>query len=840
MEAGGNLIFQKIEIPANAVYIRATSRDNVYLEIRVNTDYKVGKLNNQVNTVQENVDILGQNAISTNRFLNNIDGYSVSLSTATIAAITACYLDKEYALSTIGDYIEIEASNPSDANRSSNNITMFRGTLTNAGFLSKSFYFRSNSNQGADYRIWVLPANFDKTILHKYRIELVADGWELFVDGVSMGVKPISQNCLINVLLGLKLTDDITYNYKSVAIHSQTSGDLDWKVYDILNHSTSNALMLYEDSTIEIKQDVSEIKQETSSNTTSIQAINKIYASDNYYSTYNRNPDNISGTSLQNSYQLKEIGDYFEIEARYWGSASGYSDKMALVQGDVVNSRFGWYARGRMWFRVAFESYKQWDEIPTSIDWSTWHKYRLEVVNGGFELFIDGVSMGVKENNIAEGINYNVDSISSVIESTQKYDVREFTVHSAKDGDLNIKPMALYAGSANVELVYSPDSDIDDNIVNPLCFVSYNGSNLMQVYMRDKEKQNIYYMLRIHFKNTRGTANDPIWFQCFWEIDYWGAICIYNKELQAMTETTNRLIAGGESECVFMYTDPSGSKVDFTGGVHGDESIDIDPTCFVRFYINGVPLTNEDLATAFSLRPCNEFYYLQRSAMHETAIRVNNKDTGLAATGDGVLTVNENYNFVIDNVDTGLKAYSQNGIYTTEQAKEAVTVTKSGSNTWVLSVINQIYPEHPIIAHHVKKTSFSDQQYRTENTLIFNNNRAVSLWYHGICCLAKDCAQIGHNEEYVDHTFIGAEGANALQAVGLRMFEAYNPDKKMSGRVTSEVTDGGGVINDNECDMFIVDRANDSKYYRTARGFVPPVDKRLVSVMNVEFNSNFE
>lgn len=825
----------EIIIPENAAFIRASSRDGITLHIEIDNNSAHKLIEKELSYVRETAETAEKSTITTENFLSNLDGYAISIkSKRTPEPLASCNFDKAYSLGDIGDYIELLVANPTESTTSSNNISMFRGTLTNAGFYSSSFYFRSNGTSGSDYRVWVLPSGFDRKEYHRIRLQVVSDGWELLIDDISMGIKPISENCLIDSLVNIP--DNVIYNYGYVKIHSLSSGDLDWNFYTLLKHTKGNfSVDSYSSDTQNIENKLSDIEKEVSENTTQLQAINNIYASDNYFSTYNRNESLASATVLEKGYTLQNIGDYFEIEARYWGNSSGYSDKLAMVQGTVINSRFGWYNSTQFWFRVLGEEYKKWD-MPNSIDWSLWHLYRLEVVDGGFELFIDNVSMGVQENNLADNVIYQVKTISSTIGTPQKYDIRSFNIYSSTDGELSIKPMAFYKGSSNVELIFNP-SDENDNIINPLCFVSYNGSNLFQIYMRDKEAQDIYYKIPVYLKNTRGTVNDPIWFQHFWEIDYWGSKCIYNKETQSMTETSNRLIAGGESECVIMYTDPNGSKIDFTGGVHGDESIDIDASCFVNFCINGTPLTSEDLASAFTLRPCNEFMYLQRSALHDTAFYINNKDTGVTADGAGVLTVNENYNFVIDGIDTGLKAYAQNSVMTTEQANEDVTLSKSGSNTWVLSRIRQIYEDHPIIGYHIKKTVFKNQSYDTENTLLFNSDRTVSLWYHGICCLAKDCAKIGYNEEYQAHEFIGPDGPNALLAVGLRLFEAYNPETKMSGRVMSWITEGQDVLDDTLADMFIVDRANDSKYYRTVRGFNPPINKRLVSRMVVEFNS---
>lgn len=74
-----------------------------------------------------------------------------------------------------------------------------------------------------------------------------------------------------------------------------------------------------------------------------------------------------------------------------------------------------------------------------------------------------------------------------------------------------------------------------------------------------------------------------------------------------MTLTGNTLITAGESECVYLTT----GKVDFTGGVHGDEQL-----VRVDFYADGVPI---DTSAAIGLTPCRRFEYRQLSTMHESA-----------------------------------------------------------------------------------------------------------------------------------------------------------------------------------------------------------------------------
>lgn len=148
-----------------------------------------------------------------------------------------------------------------------------------------------------------------------------------------------------------------------------------------------------------------------------------------------------------------------------------------------------------------------------------------------------------------------------------------------------------------------------DTSNNPPCFVSYNptgsstGRLLLTIYVqRAGPKSNIYTgyiveneydMSELVYKNLSRIvrAND---------YEYDGGIMIL---------LSSDTIFGGESECV--YQDLRGSKADFTGGVHGDETFLI-----FRFFINGVI---QDPATPLNLVPCQYAHYTQLSRMHETA-----------------------------------------------------------------------------------------------------------------------------------------------------------------------------------------------------------------------------
>lgn len=572
----------------------------------------------------------------------------------------------------------------------------------------------------------------------------------------------------------------------------------------------------------------------------SVDSIKRVFPPEVYYSSYNRDPSRYSYTKVENPLVLADVGDFVEIECRVNSPsiASKYKYMMSLinsVDSMTSNTRFGWYNRNEIWLRVypsdptVSAQFVKWTNLPEN---SGWKKIKLLVVEQGWELFIDDVSYGVREKQGNLTIKM-ICSFSSQIPSenfpmfAQKYDINRFYI-STQNGTFD-SMLALYGGSVNVDLIQKSQDSGSEN--NPICFVSYDPLiKRFKIYMRDKNNSSSYYMMSVKLHSSKNTENDPILYCHFWEIDEYSRKCSYNSSTNSMTEE-EQIIAPGESEFVFMYSDPNGSKADFTCGVHGDERIDITPDSFVKFYIDGVLLTEEELNQGFTLRRCNGFQYIQRSSVHDTAVSVSKKTT-IDATGVGVLSLSPDNTYVIDGQDTGLKAYASNSLLSSSELSEHSLSIEDGK--WVISKFTQIKDEHPVIGTHIKKTTFYNQSYRTENTIIFNSNRTVKLWYHGICCLHKNSSKIGHNENYEDQVFTGST-ENFLNDNGLRMFETYNPDTKMSARISSELVDGGGVIKDSDCTMFIWDRKNDSKYYRETPTFSPIANKRLVSVMTVQF-----
>lgn len=769
----------------------------------------------------------------TKQFLESVGGVAIVFKAGDSGYLTA---NRDvYTLNEVGDYVETVVANPIVAPNNSSGIRIFGGTKTSGGYNAGGFYFRSNSNSGSDFRVWDLPAGFDQKQYHLIRLAHAADGWELFVDGVSMGVKPISTNANIQWIGKVDVATTPQYNIGSVTVHSNAVGDITVGAYSLFENSTGSPTFLQiPDETMNILMKLTTVENQTAVNTQTISNIVSAF-SNGYYSSYN-STDALSNTTLITPVQIKDVGDYVEIYARYTGSIAGYADKLNLL-GGVYNVRFGWYSDTQFWIRKSM-AYVEWNNLTANI--AEWNKIRLSVVAGGWELFINDVSQGVRAMAETGGMTFN--KVATSGESPQKYDVQYLSFHNAS-GDIRIAPLAMYPGSQNVLLVAQEENDT--SVVNPVCmvkFVKYTGGtgsaqrDYFDIAMRDKQNQNIYYVMRVVNINSVGMVSDPIVYSNQWRIIR-GYLARYNPTNGTMTTLYDAIITNGENECVWQ--DTSGKIVDFTGGAHGDERLDVDPDSFVTFFVDGVALTDAFRDATSDWIKCNEFSYLQRSTMHKTASRQANYDTGLsAATGDGVLTIDQTtYHFLIDGVDTGIVAYNTNGMLT---STDGLTTSKTGSNTWAIrSVI--VLSDHAIVCDHWKHTIFTNGGYTTNNRLTYRV--AVPLyWYHGISCIGKQVSNKGYNEKYIITDYTGAGDSPApTTGVGNRQYWAWHTDNMLSAKVTSRLIKGG---DDADCYMFIWDQPGYSKYYRrfpSQNGTITPaVNDTYESTMTVEFNYKAE
>lgn len=123
-------------------------------------------------------------------------------------------------------------------------------------------------------------------------------------------------------------------------------------------------------------------------------------------------------------------------------------------------------------------------------------------------------------------------------------------------------------------------------------------------------------------------------------------------------------------------------------------------------------------------------------------------------------------------------------------------------------------PGHPVIAEHVKITTIKNGGYTTYNELHwkFSTSTLVTLWYHGIACIAKDTATFYSLDEKLIENFIQASGSNqsSPELSGKSIMNAYSVG--LSAFVDSKCW--GSDLTNEETKLFVIDRNVDTKYYR--------------------------
>ncbi len=139
------------------------------------------------------------------------------------------------------------------------------------------------------------------------------------------------------------------------------------------------------------------------------------------------------------------------------------------------------------------------------------------------------------------------------------------------------------------------------------CYVSYenkdfNGKEKFTIYVQNKINP-IYYF---GFEVSHEQDTSDLVYSNQYRLQKG---LIYEFDGKSMQYVGLTVLSTGESECVYRTS----NKVDFTGGIHGDEQL-----IEVNFYIDSVQLSSTELDQNFYLKPCEEFAYIQKSNMYES------------------------------------------------------------------------------------------------------------------------------------------------------------------------------------------------------------------------------
>lgn len=138
----------------------------------------------------------------------------------------------------------------------------------------------------------------------------------------------------------------------------------------------------------------------------------------------------------------------------------------------------------------------------------------------------------------------------------------------------------------------------------PKGLLVWNGT-YFEFFSKRNDKQYVSFLVK-HYKNDSDTVYQDVW-SCRESklYDYIDNSVVFNKDL---------MNAQGESEFTMLVS----GKADHTGGYHGDERLDGDSKCYVKFFVDGREITAADMEDEFSIE-CNEFSYVEYTTLHETS-----------------------------------------------------------------------------------------------------------------------------------------------------------------------------------------------------------------------------
>lgn len=335
----------------------------------------------------------------------------------------------------------------------------------------------------------------------------------------------------------------------------------------------------------------SEESRDISSNKSSISKLITPLAQESY-SLFNGTD---SSVTLNDEFILNQDGDFFEIEAAFYGSV--FQEGLGLIGKPSNTNTFGFYNSSQIWFAANTEqTYNQISGLSGLDEFSV---YKLLIDNGSYKVYRDEVLIGTfpKNNpyyitNIGNGYSF----------ASSKIKVGRVKIHTASKTH---EIQNLYYSNEQI-------NNLELKLKNPdlsnfkRCYVSFDpvgdsGNEKFTAYVQNDANPYYYFGFEVgHKVNT-----DELVYSNQYRLD---ESQIYKFDGTEMTLSGLEALSDGESE--FTYRTPG--KADFTGGIHGDEQL-----VEVNFYLDGIRLT--DLSTAFNLRPCSEFSYIQKSTMHETA-----------------------------------------------------------------------------------------------------------------------------------------------------------------------------------------------------------------------------
>ncbi|MFK7749112.1 MAG: BACON domain-containing protein [Kordia sp.] len=255
-------------------------------------------------------------------------------------------------------------------------------------------------------------------------------------------------------------------------------------------------------------------------------------------------------------------------------------------------------------------------------------------------------------------VDYNINKLQITVFENEGYSSREGKIKIKTTGtvfEIEIRQGTFYEDFRKCYVTFEASG--------------YQGNSVFTVYTQSDAKPDYYWGFTIRHEQN---LSDEVYSD-----QYRISSCeefMYNGYEMIPTETT--ILHIGESEFAYKKDDASY----FTGGFHGNETLEE-----INFFIDNDLITN--LSSEFTMRPCEEFSYLQKSIMHKNDIshteeathikRTTIKDGGYNTKNTliGIETVSMNicYGSIVSvSIDVGEKGYTDN-------FNESITFNQNGN-----------------------------------------------------------------------------------------------------------------------------------------------------------------
>ena len=156
-----------------------------------------------------------------------------------------------------------------------------------------------------------------------------------------------------------------------------------------------------------------------------------------------------------------------------------------------------------------------------------------------------------------------------------------------------------------VDRIIALESQAQENTVYPNGILRYTADSKTFQFFMYKGVSNLYFSVTMALKTDN---SDEVYLNEYRWVD--GGLYSYsNGTFLRIAGTVSYM----ENEMAMKFMNSG----DYTGGVHGDERIDVEENSFAKFFADGKLLSDTDLSNDFE-KECSEFSYIQYSTLHET------------------------------------------------------------------------------------------------------------------------------------------------------------------------------------------------------------------------------